>query len=174
MEGQRVQEYTTETGPNGLPVARLGRVHNLITFVRGGSEKIHYHDGDWVDDGKNKIDPESVPQELKDAVAAIPFKASYSTNEQVLINCEFCIEVLASGDYAQHLTNKHIRGNIAKTPLDPEIPSLEGPFDPAQRRYTVEDLPPGNYVLDDEGFVVLNADGTPRKKAGRPRNEDKE
>ena len=30
MENQKVHEYTVETGPNGLPVARLGRVHNLI------------------------------------------------------------------------------------------------------------------------------------------------
>jgi hypothetical protein len=173
MQSQKVQEYTTETGPSGLPIARLGAVHNLITFVRGGSEKIHFFDGQWKDDGGNLLDPDSVPTDLKEQAAAIPFKPHFGSQEQVLINCEFCTEVVASGEYARHLTDKHIRGAV-KTPRDPETPSIDGPVDPTQRKLKPEDLPPGNYVLDDEGNVVLNLDGSPRKKAGRPRTDAQE
>lgn len=171
MEAQRVHEYMVETGPNGLPVARLGRVHNLITFVAAGNQKIHYWDGRWVDDGKNPIDPNDVPQAYKDAVASIPFNPNRDQTPQVLIQCEFCNESpegIPSGDYARHLAERHIRnGQLAVAPRTVLDPAQE----PAPAKLRPEDLPPGNYVLDDEGFVVLKADGSPKKKAGRPRTE---
>jgi hypothetical protein len=53
-------------------------------------------------------------------------------------------------------------------------PGLGQAVDPnftAERSVDPKDVPAGNYVLDDNGRVVLNVDGSPRKKSGRPRNE---
>lgn len=172
MEGQRVQEYTVEIGTNGLPVARLGKVHNLITFVRADAQKVHFLDGKWVDDGRNPIPLEQVPEEYQHAVAAIPFTPDRQTTD-VLVNCEFCEFTGPGREYARHLANVHIR---QRTQVDPPVgagqtvePEIE--VSTEQRRFKPEDLPPDNYVLDDEGFVVLNKDGSPRRKAGRPRTE---
>lgn len=178
MENQKVHEYTVETGANGLPQARLGRVHNLITFIRGGNEKVHYLNGKWVDDGKNPIDENTIPDDLKAAAAAIPFKPERDHSSQVLVQCEFCNtfpEGIASGDYARHLIDAHVRPKSNKEPVDAVAPGLDQPVDPsaadAERpaRMRPEQLPPGNYVTDEEGFVLLNQDGSPKKKAGRPK-----
>lgn len=171
MEGQRVQEYQIETGPNGMPIAKLGKVHNLITFVEGGKQKVHYLDGRWVDDGGNALDPDSVPDSYKEQVKAIPFKPDRH-EASVLLHCEFCDQPIASRDYARHLVDTHIRNGKSAT-ADPETGAGQTVEPTAavteeKRRFRPEDLPPDNYVLDDEGFVVLNADGTPRRKAGRP------
>lgn len=171
MEGQKVHEYSVEIGTNGLPIARLGKVHNLITFVRADAQKVHYLDGKWVDDGKNQLPIESIPQEFQDAVATIPFTPDRAQTD-VLVNCEFCEFTGPGKEYARHLANVHIRNRPTVDPavgagstVEPEAEALD------QRRFTPADLPPDNYVLDDEGFVVLNKDGTPRRKAGRPRTE---
>jgi hypothetical protein len=169
MQGQKVQEYSVETGPNGLPVARLGQVHNLVTFIEGGRAKRHYLDGRWVDDGGNELPETDITDEMRAKVAAIPFKPNAAHQEQVLIHCEFCPETLPSGDYATHLA-KHVRAGTA--PVVEHSDTLAKSDAPVRLR--PDDLPPGNYVTDDDGFVVLNADGSPRKRAGRPPKEDKE
>lgn len=160
MENQRVHEYSVMTGSNGLPVAQLGKVHNLITFVVSGQEKIHYLDGKWVDDGKNPIDPDTVPDHFKRQVAEIPFNPVRDGTPDVLVNCEFCEFSGAGREYAKHLIDKHIRKDT------PDAAPVAAPLG-----LRPEDLPAGNYVVNEEGFVVLNKDGTPRRKAGRPSAE---
>lgn len=182
MQGQRVQEYTTEMGLNGLPVARLGKVHNLVTFINSGQPKLHYLDGKWCDDGGNEIPLDKVPLDAQHQVRSIPFTPD-RRDADVVVNCEFCEWTAGSREYAKHLTEKHIRPlkpvdptDGAGQPVDPEqrTETLVGDAVETQRRFKPEDLPPDNYVLDDEGFVVLNKDGTPRRKAGRPSAESKE
>lgn len=165
MEGQKVHEYTVEMGTNGLPVARLGVVHNLITFISSGAPKLHYFDGRWVDDGGNAVPDENVPEEAKRQVATIPFDGSTDRTPDVMHDCEFCKWSGGLRQYARHLADSHIRpGQVA----DPASLGEEAVPQPAKLR--PEDLPDGNYVTDDDGYVVLNVDGSPRKKGGRPRN----
>lgn len=162
MENQRVHEYSVQTGPNGLPIAQLGITHNLITFCESGKDKIHYLDGKWVDDGQNPIDPETVPQHMKDQVSRIPFDPSRgNAGPDVLINCEFCEFTGPGKEYAKHLIDKHVPKGAKPAVAAPAPVNAEVKLKP-------EDLPPGDYVTDDEGFVVLNKDGSPRRKAGRP------
>lgn len=167
MQGQKVQEYNTEV-VNGMPVARLTKTHNLITFVKGGSEKIHYLDGRWVDDGGHQIDESVVPQDYLAQVRAIPFKPTGLRDAAVLVNCEFCQWDGPSTEYAKHLGNAHIRTRAAE--IAPGVGQAVEP-EAAPARLRPEDLPEGDYVTDEEGFVVLNKDGSPRKKPGRPRND---
>lgn len=174
MENQRVHEYSTEVGPNGLPQARLTKTHNLITFIKSGAEKVHYLDGRWVDDGGNDVDESVIPDDLKVQAHAIPFKQAGFRDADVLVNCEFCAYTGPSREYAEHLAEKHIKA-ARSTGADSPLPGLGQVVDPAADERPVrlkpEELPPGNYVTDEDGFVVINADGTPRKKAGRPRSE---
>lgn len=165
MEAQKVHEYTVETGPNGMPIARLGKVHNLVTFILSGKEKLHYLDGKWVDDGKNPVPLEDVPQAYIDAISAIPFTPDRYSHD-IMIPCEFCDESQPSKQYARHLVDKHIRAAGVADVLQAAKPAAD-----EGRRFKPEDLPPGNYALDDEGFVVLNKDGSPRLRAGRPTKE---
>ena len=162
MENQRVHEYAVETGPNGLPIARLGIVHNLITFTESGKEKLHYLDGKWVDDGQNPVDPDTVPQHIKDAAASLPFNPVRDGTPDILINCEFCTFTGPGREYAKHLIEKHVPKGATAAPAEaaPEV------------KLKPEDLPAGDYVTDDKGFVVLNKDGSPRRKAGRPSNKE--
>ncbi len=127
MEGQKVHEYGVEAGPNGLPVARVTRVRNLITFVREGSQKLHYLDGQWVDDGKNPIDEKDVPEELKEQVKNIPFRSGYGSEADVLKNCEFCPDQMPSREYAEHLAAKHIRVLTSGKPTPASEPAVEEP-----------------------------------------------
>lgn len=168
MENQRVHEYSVQTGPNGLPIAQLGKVHNLITFVESGKQKIHYLDGKWVDDGANEIPLDQVPMHLREAVAKIPFDPIREGTPDVLINCEFCEFTGPGRDYAKHLVEKHVPKSAAKPQAAPAV--VEAVSAP-EVRLKPEDLPPGNYATDEEGFVIINQDGTPRKKAGRPPKE---
>lgn len=169
MQNQKVQEYSIEAGPNGLPAARLSKTHNLITFVKSGSEKVHYLDGRWVDDGGNALDEAAIPQDYKDEVTRIPFKPTGFRDATVLVRCEFCGWDGPNTDYPKHLGDAHIRAARASE-IAPGIGQAVEP-EAAPARLRPEDLPEGNYVTDPEGFVVLNADGSPRKKAGRPRSE---
>jgi hypothetical protein len=129
MENQKVHEYTVETGSNGLPVARLGRVHNLITIGHDGEQFI-YLDGRWVNGGGRPVDPEVIPPEVKAKAEAVPFKPQAGQNEQILLNCEFCTEILPSGEYAKHLAAKHIRPTAPVTPAPAApaetVPGLDG------------------------------------------------
>lgn len=174
MQGQKVHEYSVEVGPNGLPVARLGRVHNLITFGTAGERNVHYLDGNWVDDGGNPIDPDTVSQDYKDKAAALPFTPQHESAPDVFINCEFCDWADASRQYARHLSDRHIRpnGQLPNRVADPPFDPAQAAFAPAPKpRLRPEQLPPGKYALDDEGFVILNSNGSPRKVAGRPKKE---
>lgn len=166
MENQRVHEYSVQTGPNGLPIAQLGKVHNLITFVESGREKLHYLDGKWVDDGQNEVSLDRVPQHIRDAVAKIPFNPVREGTPDVMLNCEFCEYSGPGRDYAKHLIDKHVnraKAAPAPQPAEEPVPSV---------KLRPEDLPAGEYVTDDEGFVVLNKDGSARRKAGRPPKGD--
>jgi len=168
MQGQKVHEYSTEVGPMGLPVAKLSKTHNLITFIKGGSEKVHFLDGRWVDDGGNAVDESVIPEDFKEQARSIPFKPTGFRDSAVLVNCEFCGWDGASTEYPKHLANAHIRTRAAE--IAPGIGQAVEP-ESAPAKLRPEDLPEGNYVTDEEGFVVLNVDGSPRKKPGRPRNE---
>jgi len=164
MENQKVHEYSVQTGANGLPIAQLGITHNLITFTESGKQKIHYLDGKWVDDGQNPIDPADVPQHMKYQVSRIPFNPVRDGTPDVLMNCEFCEFTGPGREYARHLIEKHVpKGTVTAKPAEA--------VETAPVKLKPEDLPPGNYVTDDEGFVVINSDGTPRRKAGRPKGE---
>lgn len=173
MENQKVHEYTVVRGPAG-PVAQIGKVHNLITFVQGGHGKVHYYDGRWVDDGGNALDPKEIPDHFKKQVELIPFRPTDYTDRgpDVLIPCEFCDpkapindEGVPSREYAQHLIRYHMQ-HVKKS--DDELPAANGEYT-ATVRVRPEDLPEGNYATDDEGFVMFNEDGTPRKRVGRPK-----
>src|SRR5882724_4939712 len=154
MENQRVHEYTVETGANGLPVARLGSVHNLITFVTGGSQKIHYLDGRWVDDGNHPIPEDQVPDEIKRQAREIVFNPGFKADAQTLVNCEFCSSQFPSGQYARHLTNDHIRprAQVAQAVEAAPVPGLDDDVE---------------YVKNEDGTPVLNKDGSPRLRPGR-------
>jgi hypothetical protein len=166
MENQKVHEYSIETGANGLPVARLGRVHNLITFITAGSPKLHFYDGRWLDDGGHEVPDENIPPAARQAAESIPFDGRLDKSPDVLIQCEFCPDDMPSRQYAKHLADKHIRSRA--TAADPATIVEAAPVQP---RLRLEDLPEGSYLTDDDGFVILNVDGSPRKKAGRPRKE---
>jgi len=109
MEGQRVHEYTVEVGPDGMPHARLGKVHNLITFIREGSEKVHYLDGRWVNDGGREVPETLVSDVMRQTVADLPFDPTRNMDPDVIQNCEFCDESMPSREYARHLVEAHIR-----------------------------------------------------------------
>lgn len=166
MQNQKVHEYEVTAGPNGLPVAQLTRTHNLITFVKGGSEKVHFLNGRWVDDGGNPLEDAAIPQDYKAAVEALPFAPKGIREADILVNCEFCEWIGPRLDYAKHLSQKHI---VARSGT--ALPGADTLVD-APARVRPEDLPAGDYALDEEGYVILNKDGSPRKRAGRPRSDD--
>lgn len=165
MENQRVHEYSVQVGANGLPIAQLGLTHNLITFCESGRQKIHYFDGKWLDDGGNDIPLDTIPEYMREQVSRIPFNPVRDGMPDVLVNCEFCEFTGAGREYAKHLIDKHVPK--AAKPGTVAEPAAQEPV-----KLRPEDLPAGEYVTDDEGFVVLNKDGTPRRKAGRPSTKE--
>ena len=128
MENQKVHEYTVETGPNGLPVARLGRVHNLI-MVGFEGEIYESLDGRWVR-ANGQADTRVIPEEVKARVEAVAPPTGYGSAVQVLMHCEFCPDILASGEYAKHLANKHVRPALSNdNPIkstETEVEGLDG------------------------------------------------
>jgi hypothetical protein len=143
----------------GLPQARLGKIHNLITFIRSGFPKLHFLDGRWVDDGGNEIPESEVPAECKDQATALPFTPAVDFEGDVYRQCEFCTYEGPGREYADHLAKTHIRPAAQSAPVAPV-------------RLRPEQLPRGNYEIDAEGFVVLDEQGVPRKKRGRPANRE--
>jgi len=133
MENQKVHEYVIETGANGLPVARLGKVHHLVTVGYNGVEYT-YLDGRFVKGNGQQMDQSTVPDEVVARVKEVPFKGAYGHVEQQLINCEFCADILASGQYARHLADKHVRPaqtndnpiKAVETEAEPAVEGLDG------------------------------------------------
>jgi hypothetical protein len=154
MQNQKVQEYTVRPNASGLPVAELGHVHDLRTFVRSGSAKIHWLDDRFVSDNGDTIPSEDVPQEIKDAVASMPFKSGKPGEvTHVYQDCEYCMWSGVRQEYADHLVKAHVSHDKKA----------------AFKRIKPEDIDDAEkYVLDEDGFVALKADGTPKLKAGRP------
>ena len=168
MENQKVHEYVVEKS-GGRPMARVGRVHNLITFIEAGMPKRHYFDGKWVNDAGLVLDESKIPPHLKKQAEELPFNAMEFAQRtpDVLQSCEFCPTELPSREYAAHLISDHMRGKtVEATPvLDlAQVPALAPTV-----RLRPEDLPDGQYVVDEDGFVQINSDGSPRKRPGRPK-----
>ncbi len=127
MENFKVHEYTVETGPAGLPIARLGRVRPLVIIGLSGEEWNNY-DGKWVNAACVPIDPDTVPQAAKDIYAKKQRPDLSGTTADTLWNCEFCPAQMPSRQYPEHLANIHIRPGMKAVALPSDTAAS---FDPA-------------------------------------------
>lgn|SRR5439155_17571387 len=176
-EGYKVHEYTVETGPSGLPIARIGRIRPHTTYGFNGAEYYNW-DGKWVNAACVEVSPDTIPDEIKRQHSLKEPPDLTGTVADVLVFCEFCPDQMPGKGYARHLADKHIRPGVRAAAPVVDVSAFEAgseALDPDAEvpdRVHPAEIPPGNYVTDEEGYVLLNKDGTPKRKAGRPRKED--